>query len=82
MRLLLEQATARRLPAGESVAVLLSGGVDSSLVIALAARLHDRPGFGPADGVAFPPLPAGDPPAEAAKAAPPVHRRTGPHPRV
>ncbi|KDN87288.1 asparagine synthetase B family protein [Kitasatospora cheerisanensis] len=40
---LLEQAVARRLPAGEDVAVLLSGGVDSSLVTALAARLHDRP---------------------------------------
>ncbi|MEV0534817.1 asparagine synthase C-terminal domain-containing protein [Kitasatospora sp. NPDC050463] len=43
LRLLLEQATARRLPAGEAVAVLLSGGVDSSLVTALAARLHDHP---------------------------------------
>ncbi|MGW6917199.1 asparagine synthetase B family protein [Kitasatospora sp. NPDC054939] len=43
LRTLLEQATARRLPPGEAVAVLLSGGVDSSLVTALAARLHDRP---------------------------------------
>ncbi|MFG3054101.1 asparagine synthetase B family protein [Kitasatospora sp. NPDC048239] len=43
LRTLLEQATARRLPVGEDVAVLLSGGVDSSLVTALAARLHDRP---------------------------------------
>ncbi|MFD5917006.1 asparagine synthetase B family protein [Kitasatospora sp. NPDC058201] len=43
LRSLLERATERRLPAGEAVAVLLSGGVDSSLVTALAARLHDRP---------------------------------------
>ncbi|MEV7026214.1 asparagine synthase C-terminal domain-containing protein [Kitasatospora sp. NPDC093558] len=43
LRALLEEATARRLPPGEDVAVLLSGGVDSSLVTALAARLHDRP---------------------------------------
>ncbi|MEV4561946.1 asparagine synthetase B family protein [Kitasatospora sp. NPDC049285] len=43
LRELLEQAVARRLPEGEDVAVLLSGGVDSSLVTALAARLHDRP---------------------------------------
>ncbi|GAA2823676.1 asparagine synthetase B family protein [Kitasatospora sp. CM 4170] len=43
LRALLEQAVARRLPPGEDVAVLLSGGVDSSLVTALAARLHDRP---------------------------------------
>ncbi|MGW4897564.1 asparagine synthetase B family protein [Kitasatospora sp. NPDC004240] len=43
LRALLERATARRLPVGEDVAVLLSGGVDSSLVTALAARLHDRP---------------------------------------
>ncbi|MFJ6138188.1 asparagine synthetase B family protein [Kitasatospora sp. NPDC092286] len=43
LRLLLEQATARRLPGGEDVAVLLSGGVDSSLVTALAARLHSHP---------------------------------------
>ncbi|MGW2543796.1 asparagine synthase-related protein [Kitasatospora sp. NPDC001574] len=43
LRSLLERATERRLPTGEAVAVLLSGGVDSSLVTALAARLHDRP---------------------------------------
>ncbi|RKE17637.1 asparagine synthetase B [Streptomyces sp. TLI_171] len=43
LRELLEQAVARRLPAGQDAAVLLSGGVDSSLVTALAARLHDRP---------------------------------------
>lgn len=44
LRGLLEQATARRLPdAAEPVAVLLSGGVDSSLVTALAAKAHDHP---------------------------------------
>ncbi|MFJ1757759.1 asparagine synthase [Kitasatospora sp. NPDC088134] len=42
LRELLGQAVTRRLPAGQDVAVLLSGGVDSSLVTALAARLHDR----------------------------------------
>lgn len=39
----LEQATAARLPAGQPVAVTLSGGVDSSLVTALAAKLHTHP---------------------------------------
>jgi asparagine synthase (glutamine-hydrolysing) len=40
---LLEEATAARLPRGEEAGVFLSGGLDSSLVTALAARLHDRP---------------------------------------
>ncbi|MFF2066285.1 asparagine synthetase B family protein [Streptomyces sp. NPDC058200] len=43
LRGLLEEATARRLPAAEAVGVLLSGGVDSSLVTALAAKLHAHP---------------------------------------
>ncbi|WP_299531581.1 asparagine synthetase B [uncultured Streptomyces sp.] len=43
LRALLETATAERLPAAEPAAVLLSGGVDSSLVTALAAKLHHHP---------------------------------------
>jgi asparagine synthase (glutamine-hydrolysing) len=39
----LEQAAAARLPEGRPVAVTLSGGVDSSLVTALAAKLHTHP---------------------------------------
>ncbi len=41
LRRILEQATAERLPnASEEVGVFLSGGIDSSLVTALAARRH------------------------------------------
>jgi asparagine synthase (glutamine-hydrolysing) len=43
LRDLLEQAVTARLPAGQPVGVFLSGGIDSSLVTALAARLHDQP---------------------------------------
>ncbi|QXE34985.1 asparagine synthase C-terminal domain-containing protein [Streptomyces sp. GMY02] len=43
LRELLEEATARRLPEAAAVGVLLSGGVDSSLVTALAAKLHAHP---------------------------------------
>ncbi len=39
----LEAAVQRRLPAGQPVGATLSGGIDSSLVVALAARLHDAP---------------------------------------
>jgi asparagine synthase (glutamine-hydrolysing) len=42
LRALLERATSLRLPVAEPAAVLLSGGVDSSLVTALAAKLHDH----------------------------------------
>ncbi|MFB6980244.1 asparagine synthetase B family protein [Streptomyces scopuliridis] len=43
LRELLEDAMAGRLPEAEAVGVLLSGGVDSSLVTALAAKLHAHP---------------------------------------
>jgi asparagine synthase (glutamine-hydrolysing) len=39
----LEAATRRRLPAGAGLGAFLSGGLDSSLVVALACRLHDAP---------------------------------------
>ena len=39
----LESAVLRRLPAGEPVGAFLSGGLDSSLVVALARRLHSEP---------------------------------------
>ncbi|MBO9384396.1 MAG: asparagine synthase [Roseiflexus sp.] len=42
LRNLLEQAVAARLPVNQDVGVFLSGGIDSSLVTALAARLHNR----------------------------------------
>ncbi len=43
LRAQLETAVARRLPRGEPVGAFLSGGLDSSLVVALARRLHDSP---------------------------------------
>src|SRR5262245_59056538 len=43
LRARLEEAVRRRLPAGEAVGAFLSGGVDSSLVVALARRLADKP---------------------------------------
>ena len=41
LRRTLEAAVRRRLPFGEPVGAFLSGGLDSSLVVALARRLHD-----------------------------------------
>ncbi|NJN68362.1 MAG: asparagine synthase, partial [Chloroflexaceae bacterium] len=43
LRQLLDAAVSGALPPGEPVAVFLSGGIDSSLVTALAARQHDQP---------------------------------------
>ena len=43
LRRTLEEAVRQRLPAGEPVGAFLSGGLDSSLVVALARRLHDAP---------------------------------------
>jgi asparagine synthase (glutamine-hydrolysing) len=39
----LETAVRRRLPAGQPIGATLSGGIDSSLVVALAVRLHNAP---------------------------------------
>ncbi len=43
LRTCLEEAVRRRLPGGEPVGAFLSGGLDSSLVVALATQLHDAP---------------------------------------
>jgi len=43
LRARLEEAVRRRLPPGEPVGAFLSGGLDSSLVVALARGLHDAP---------------------------------------
>ena len=43
LRSTLEEAVRRRLPPGEAVGAFLSGGLDSSLVVALAHQLHDAP---------------------------------------
>jgi asparagine synthase (glutamine-hydrolysing) len=43
LRARLEEAVRRRLPAGKTVGAFLSGGLDSSLVVALARLLHDAP---------------------------------------
>ena len=44
LRATLETAVRRRLPPpGETVGAFLSGGLDSSLIVALAKRLHDGP---------------------------------------
>src|SRR5262249_6632036 len=43
LRARLEAAVQCRLPFGEPVGAFLSGGLDSSLVVALASRLHEAP---------------------------------------
>src|SRR5262249_8436588 len=43
LRRQLEEAVRRRLPSEEPVGALLSGGLDSSLVVSLAHRLHGAP---------------------------------------
>lgn len=45
LRAALEAAVLRRLPPGEPVGAFLSGGIDSSLVVALARRLHNSDVF-------------------------------------
>jgi asparagine synthase (glutamine-hydrolysing) len=42
LRARLEEAVQRRLPPGEAVGAFLSGGIDSSLVVALARRFADK----------------------------------------
>ena len=43
LRAALENAVTSRLPKAGTIAALLSGGLDSSLIVALASRLHDAP---------------------------------------
>jgi asparagine synthase (glutamine-hydrolysing) len=43
VRSLLSELVREALPSGEPVGVYLSGGIDSSCITALAAKLHDRP---------------------------------------
>lgn len=43
LRILLEEVIAEQLPSGEDVGCYLSGGLDSSSVVALARKLHSKP---------------------------------------